>query len=935
MKGKKRLIALLLSFLMVLSQMSVATFALDTVADEKSDQTVEEQAVEETQPEADVKTAAVETEPEAALQDAAEAEKAVTEPEAAQPAAAEPAKAEPAKAEEKKAEPEKVEAKEEAFDQSQTVDGVTVNVSAAKGVFPAGSKLSVSKVAVPDAVDTSDAEAAYAFDISILANGKKIQPDGKATVSFTTEEVADYDTAVYHMDGGAQKMSVSESGQTATVSTTGFSEYVVVLLKPVLNDKKVANVTFKLAVGDTITLNQILEKMGVSTTYADDPTKARLVTSFIGVSEDNGLKLLVDGEEPTGAVSMNYTCDQLSFKATKEGEGQKKLRLRINSTDTSTSIYDQTRIELNYVIGEARSVTFDLNGGTIGGETTIDPQDVPKGEKATKPEDPIKRSCTFEGWFLGSEEEPFDFDNTTIEENITLVAHYNEHHWLYSKQSKVQGKIYCSDTECEYHDGFTVTLDVNDIYNVKGVDVKVDYDPKDGFPTDMYKIGDIKYYEGTINTVDGFKNKEPIDPPTGEDDEGFYTARVVISKWNDSKGKFEGKYNLYKPFVVVSAAPEATDDLVYNDRQHIIADDGLLPEGTDAVVLYKHPVSGEYLSREDFLNSDIPAGEYTEEKNNPIEYVVLASASDDPEEAIGEGTVDVIIDKADPKVTEPTAKTLTYNGSAQPLVTAGEAEGGTMEYVIGKNDTDKPEGGWSADIPKGTDVGDYYVWYRVKGDKNHYDTYAEKPVKAVINKADPKITPPVGKTMTYNGQAQELVTAGTTTGGTMVYALGKDAKTVPEETANWTTSVPKGTEVGTYYIWYVVVGDKNYNPGPAPACVTSQIVPRQFTISYDLNGGKLNGQTGKVTVTVDEGTVITLPAPTRDGYKFDYWEGSKYNAGDKYTVTGDHTFKAVWKANSKGVNTGDSNDIAGLMALMIASIGALGAIGYRRRKEDQ
>ena len=53
MKGKKRFIALLLSFLMVLSQMSVATFALDNVADD-SEQAAAEQAVEETQPAADL-----------------------------------------------------------------------------------------------------------------------------------------------------------------------------------------------------------------------------------------------------------------------------------------------------------------------------------------------------------------------------------------------------------------------------------------------------------------------------------------------------------------------------------------------------------------------------------------------------------------------------------------------------------------------------------------------------------------------------------------------------------------------------------------------------------------------------------------------------------------------------------------------------------------
>ena len=71
--------------------------------------------------------------------------------------------------------------------------------------------------------------------------------------------------------------------------------------------------------------------------------------------------------------------------------------------------------------------------------------------------------------------------------------------------------------------------------------------------------------------------------------------------------------------------------------------------------------------------------------------------------------------------------------------------------------------------------------------------------------------------------------------------------------------------------------------------------PVKHTISYDLNGGTMDGSTGIVTVDVVEGTVITLPAPTREGYVFDYWEGSKYYAGDSYTVTEDHTFTAQWK----------------------------------------
>ncbi len=73
--------------------------------------------------------------------------------------------------------------------------------------------------------------------------------------------------------------------------------------------------------------------------------------------------------------------------------------------------------------------------------------------------------------------------------------------------------------------------------------------------------------------------------------------------------------------------------------------------------------------------------------------------------------------------------------------------------------------------------------------------------------------------------------------------------------------------------------------------------PDEFVISYDLNGGTLNGKTGIITEKHKEGEEITIPdAPTREGYKFDYWEGSKHYPGDKYVIVGDHTFKAVWIA---------------------------------------
>ncbi|MBE6613038.1 MAG: hypothetical protein E7632_11150 [Ruminococcaceae bacterium] len=62
--------------------------------------------------------------------------------------------------------------------------------------------------------------------------------------------------------------------------------------------------------------------------------------------------------------------------------------------------------------------------------------------------------------------------------------------------------------------------------------------------------------------------------------------------------------------------------------------------------------------------------------------------------------------------TSPEAKTLTYTGAAQALVSAGTAESGTMQYALGDNDTNAPTIGWGTIIPAKTDAGTYYVWYK-------------------------------------------------------------------------------------------------------------------------------------------------------------------------------------------------------------------------------
>ena len=85
--------------------------------------------------------------------------------------------------------------------------------------------------------------------------------------------------------------------------------------------------------------------------------------------------------------------------------------------------------------------------------------------------------------------------------------------------------------------------------------------------------------------------------------------------------------------------------------------------------------------------------------------------------------------------TAPTSvsTTLTYNGSAQELVTAGTATNGTLQYRL-------EDGSYSADIPTGTAAGTYNIYYKVVGNTNYADVPEAGPITVTIAKAALTIT---------------------------------------------------------------------------------------------------------------------------------------------------------------------------------------------------
>ena len=77
----------------------------------------------------------------------------------------------------------------------------------------------------------------------------------------------------------------------------------------------------------------------------------------------------------------------------------------------------------------------------------------------------------------------------------------------------------------------------------------------------------------------------------------------------------------------------------------------------------------------------------------------------------------------------------------------------------------------------------------------------------------------------------------------------------------------------------------------------------QYAITYDLNGGKAEGNPDTYTVETD---AFTLKNPTRPGYTFTGWSGTGLTGEDNLTVTipkgstGDRSYTAHWRYNGSG-----------------------------------
>jgi|GEM_PF-854736 methionine-rich copper-binding protein CopC len=262
--------------------------------------------------------------------------------------------------------------------------------------------------------------------------------------------------------------------------------------------------------------------------------------------------------------------------------------------------------------------------------------------------------------------------------------------------------------------------------------------------------------------------------------EGYATSQWVMM--DNFTLEYYGTASSHFP-AICAEAPSAIEELTYTGEPQTLISAGSAEYGE-----MQYSLDGTTFTTE--LPSATNAGTYK------VHYRIVGDAHHDNAEP---QTLNVTIGKAEiADMTAPKALELTYTGDAQALVEAGAVTGGTMQYsATGKLTT------YSTQIPTGTDAGTYTVYYRVAGDANHNDVDAKSFSVTIAKAAITDVIAPSANTLTYNGEKQALVAAGSANGGEMQYSLtGK--------TLTYYSVLPTGTNAKTYTVYYKVVADKNH-----------------------------------------------------------------------------------------------------------------------------
>ena len=224
-----------------------------------------------------------------------------------------------------------------------------------------------------------------------------------------------------------------------------------------------------------------------------------------------------------------------------------------------------------------------------------------------------------------------------------------------------------------------------------------------------------------------------------------------------------------------------------------------------------------------------------------------------------------------------------YNGKEQVIVSPGRGSG-TMYYSLVS-----AEAGFSDELPKAIDAGEYTVWYYVRGDKNHSDTKVES-MKAEILKAPNELSfeNSVVWDAYYSVNAQTYTLPITIDGnGKLTYTLtsqylGDKGTTVFNLAGKELTlkaNAPKGTY--TVHITISADGDANHYPGEDDLTVTVHVDSYMLNVLKDSGVDYVNVTVGGTfypnvngLLEMPVGAAVEATAVINEICEFVDWSGS-------------------------------------------------------------
>ena len=442
------------------------------------------------------------------------------------------------------------------------------------------------------------------------------------------------------------------------------------------------------------------------------------------------------------------------------------------------------------------------------------------------------------------------------------------------KESAVYSRHYPKFEDVgEYVVYFTITADNHN--PVKGsytVTIKANDPVFIVEPASLYEDNTVEYAGRYLDLISAGKtNDGKIEYKAdfyrdGFKEEGEYSRRlpkafasgtyVISYRILGKKGYNDKTFEDAITIEVVMAEPEyvnepEANDLIYTGEPQDLVTAGKAKGGD---VLYRLDRNGENRAvSEEEWSEEVPQA--TDAGTYYVWYYIKGDVNHKDSEA---KCVEVKIAKADPRLTTvPEGIKHIYDDTEVELLSVyGVAEGGEVYYVADLDGSGDKEYRDPKDLKakavktdaEGNEI-PYEIRVYIDGDENHSDLYFGD-VLTYITKTDETVytrKPSAKEGLVYSGGAQDLVNAGETEDGTILYRIEPDGR--------WSSEVPTAMNAGKYTVSFYIDGDESHEDSEVES-VEVEIGKANATATVVRNTTVYNGQPQDlVEITTEDGTI--------------------------------------------------------------------------------